>query len=107
MGTLSCGPVDLDLRGRRVTVSGNEVRLTPTEFRLLVLFMRQPGRTFTRDEIINRALGDGFDRTVDAHVSSLRRKLAATPGGSQRFIQTVYGSGYRLDQTLEASSPRK
>ncbi len=103
MGTLSCGPVDLDLRGRRVTVSGNEVRLTPTEFRLLVLFMRQPGRTFTRDEIINRALGDefdGFDRTVDAHVSSLRRKLAATPGGSQRFIQTVYGSGYRLDQTL-------
>ena len=98
--TLSVGPVELHGRSRRVTVSGAEVPLTPTEFRLLALLMRHPGRTFTRDEIIERVLGDdfdGFDRTVDAHVSSLRRKLASAPGGSSRLIRTVYGSGYRLD----------
>ncbi len=97
---LSAGPVELDLRARRATAGGAELRLTPTEFRLLALLMRQPGRTFTRDEIIDRALGDdfdGFDRTVDAHVSSLRRKLAAAPGGNAKLIQTVYGSGYRLN----------
>ena len=108
--TLSCGPVELDLGARKVTVGGNELRLTPTEFRLMALLMRQPGRTFTRDEIIDRVLGDdfdGFDRTVDAHVSSLRRKLAAAPGGSAKVIQTVYGSGYRLNYHLEVSPPGK
>ena len=108
--TLSAGPVELDLRSLQVTVGGEEVRLTPTEFRLLALLMRQPGRTFTRDEIISRALGDdfdGFDRTVDAHVSSLRRKLAATPGGPTRLIQTVYGSGYRLNHPFAMSGPRR
>ncbi len=96
---LSCGPVSLDPRSHRVTVGGREVRLTPTEFRLLSLLLRQPGRTFTREQIIDRVLGDdfdGFDRTVDVHVSGLRRKLAEAPGGSSKLIQTVYGSGYRL-----------
>ena len=105
--TLSCGPVELDQRAQRVTVGGAEVRLTPTEFRLLTLLMRQPGRTFTRDEIIGRVLGDdfdGFDRTVDAHVSSLRRKLAASPGGAAKLIQTVYGSGYRFSHSSEVPS---
>ena len=108
--TLSAGPVTIDQRATRVAVNNNEVRLTPTEFRLLALLMRQPGRTFSRDEIIDRALGDdfdGFDRTVDAHVSSLRRKLAAVPGGSTKLIQTVYGSGYRLNHALKASSSRE
>ena len=102
---LSLGPVCLDLRARRATVHGSELRLTPTEFRLLALLMRHPDRIFTRDEIIDRALGgdfDGFDRTVDAHVSGLRRKLSAAPGGSAKLIQTVYGSGYRLNQSSEA-----
>ncbi len=107
---LSFGPIAIDQRDRQVMVNGGEVRLTPTEFRLLTLLMRQPGRTFTRDEIIYRALGDdfdGFDRTVDAHVSSLRRKLAAAPDGSAKLIQTVYGSGYRLNYPLEVSSRGK
>ena len=105
--TLSAGPVELDQRARTVAVGGNEVRLTPTEYKLLALLMGQPQRTFSRDEIIDRVLGDdfdGFDRTVDAHVSSLRRKLAAAPGGSGRLIQTVYGSGYRLSQNVQAST---
>ncbi len=105
--SLSAGAVALDLRSRRAEVAGTELRLTPTEFRLLALLMRQPGRTFTRDEIIDRVLDDdfdGFDRTVDAHVSSLRRKLAATDPYAARLIQTVYGIGYRLNHTTEAAA---
>ena len=108
--TLSAGPVELDLQARRAAVGNVELRLTPTEFRVLALLMRQPGRTFTRDEIIDRALGDdfdGFDRTVDAHVSSLRRKLAAAPVGSAKLIQTVYGSGYRLNHSPSSFPQRR
>ena len=107
---LSCGPVVLDLGARKVTVQGAELRLTPTQFRVLALLMRQPGRTFTRDEIIDRVYSDsfdGFDRTVDAHVSALRRKLAAAPGGPANLIQTVYGIGYRLNHVPEGTSVEK
>ena len=81
-----------------MTSSEADVKTTPTEFRLLTLFAKEPGRVFTRDQIIERAFGydyDGFDRTVDVHVSSLRRKLEATNGG-KRIIHTVYGVGYRV-----------
>ena len=105
--TLSAGPVEVDHRYRRVRVNGGEVHLTPTEFRLLGLLMRHPGRTFTRDEIIGRVLDDdfdGFDRTVDAHVSSLRRKLGSADSTAARLIQTVYGTGYRLNHPSEVTS---
>ena len=88
----------MDLRQRTVSVAGTPVTLTPTEFRLIALLVREPGRTFTREQIIDRVFGydfDGFDRTVDAHMSSLRRKVDAVDG-SAKLIQTVYGSGYRL-----------
>ena len=97
-GKLESGPFAVDLRQRTVSVAGTPVTLTPTEFRLLALLVREPGRTFTREQIIDRVFGydfDGFDRTVDAHMSSLRRKIDAVPGTAKR-IQTVYGSGYRL-----------
>ncbi len=96
---LSSGPITLDHKARRVTLGGKELRLTPTEFRLLALLMRHPGRTFTRDEIIFRVLNDdfdGFDRTVDAHVSSFRRKLGAIDLDTAKLVQTVYGIGYRF-----------
>jgi DNA-binding response OmpR family regulator len=98
-GTLESGPFAVDLRQRTVSVAGTPVTLTPTEFRLIALLVREPGRTFTREQIIDRVFGydfDGFDRTVDAHMSSLRRKVDAVPGSAKR-IQTVYGSGYRLN----------
>ena len=88
-------------------VGGKSCGLRQRSSACLALLMRQAGRTFTRDEIIDRVLGDdfdGFDRTVDAHVSSLRRKLAAASGGSARLIQTVYGIGYRLNHSPETLS---
>ena len=90
--------VSVDLRQKTAYTSGKEVRLTPTEFRILALLIREPARIFSRDQIIDRVFGydfDGFDRTVDAHVSNLRRKIQADPDGP-RYIHTVYGMGYRF-----------
>ena len=95
---LAQGDVKVDLRHHAVYISGAQVILTPTEFRLLSLLMREPGRTFTREQIIDRVFGydsDGFDRTVDAHVSNLRRKLETDPD-KPRYIHTIYGVGYRF-----------
>ena len=77
---------------------GRPVELTPSEFKLLLALARSPGRVFSRFELINRVQGhdyDGYERTIDAHVKNLRRKIepdAARP----RWVQTVHGVGYRL-----------
>ena len=100
--SLVYGPISVDTKKRSVHVGETQVHLTPTELRLLVLLMREPGRTFTRDQIIGRVFGydfEGFDRTVDSHVYSLRRKIEAAAGkdgGETKYINTVYGVGYRL-----------
>ena len=91
--------VTVDLAKRKVQVSGDEISLTPTEFRILAMLMREAGRVFSRDEIIDRVFGydfDGFDRTVDTHVSNLRRKLQVRSDGP-RYIKTTYGVGYRFN----------
>ena len=90
--------VVVDLHRRSVYVDGDKVSLTATEFRLLVMLIKEAGRTFSREQIIDSVFGydfDGFDRTVDAHIANLRRKLAVGPG-KPRYIQTVYGIGYRF-----------
>ncbi len=95
---LKQGPFTVNIPHGTVHRDSTAIRLTPTEFRLLVLLMGDPGRIFSRELIIDRVFGydfDGFDRTVDAHVSSLRRKLDSTPG-EPRFIHTVYGLGYKF-----------
>ena len=95
---LTYADVTVDLNLRLAYLGGTQVRLTPTETRLLILLMRMPGRVFTRDQIIERVFGydfDGFDRTVDAHVSNLRRKLEADPE-KPRYIHTIYGIGYKF-----------
>ncbi len=95
---LSYAGISVDLGLRTASVEATPVQLTPTEFRLLVLLMREPLRTFTRDQIIDRVFGydfEGFDRTVDSHIYSLRRKLEGA-AGNRRYIHTVYGVGYRL-----------
>ena len=92
------GDIVVNIFLRTVLVGSANVTLTPTEFRFLLLMMREPGRTFTREQIIDRVFGydfDGFDRTVDAHVANLRRKLKAGEG-KRDYVHTVYGVGYRF-----------
>jgi len=72
--------------------------LTPIEFKLLGALVKEPGRVFSRAQIIEKALGhdfNGFDRTIDVHILKLRRKLEPDPH-HPRFLKTVYGAGYKL-----------
>ena len=96
---LTAGAVVIDLDRRSATVLGTEIDLTPTEFRLLSYFIEGRGRTVSRDQIIENVFGydfSGFDRTVDTHVSNLRKKLeSANPEG--QHLKTMYGVGYRFD----------
>jgi DNA-binding response OmpR family regulator len=92
------GALEVDHFRRLVRVNGQVVPLTPTEFRLLEALAAHPNRTFTRDELVARAFGpdyQGLDRTVDSHVTNLRRKVDATL--ERRLIHTVHGLGYRLE----------
>ncbi len=96
---LAHGEVEIDTRSRQVTIAAAPISLTPTEFSLLEMFIREPGRVFTRDQIIDRVFGydfDGFDRTVDAHVSNLRRKVHKASAEERKYVHTVYGVGYRF-----------
>jgi two-component system phosphate regulon response regulator PhoB len=96
---LAVGPIRLDRRQCRVTLAGDEVTLTPREFRLLECFMRQPARALTREQLIEQVWGpdySGDSKSVDVHVLWLRRKLDRSAPTPQLFI-TVRGIGYRLD----------
>jgi DNA-binding response OmpR family regulator len=95
---LTAGELTVDVARHMAKVDGKQIRLTPKELRLLRTFMQEPGRVFSREELISRVFGDdfeGFDRTVDTHISNLRRKLEGRTD-HPRFIQTVYGAGYRF-----------
>ncbi len=92
------GTLTIDEATRRVTVNGELVELTPTEWGVLLALAAQPGRVCSRYELINRVRGyefDGYERTVDSHVKNLRRKIE--PDQTQpTIVQTVTGVGYRL-----------
>ena len=90
---LRYGPITIDPEKFRVRAGGREIVLTAQEFKLLELLVRHPGRVFTREQVLNRAWGEGglvADRTIDVHVKSLRKKF-----GKFDFIETVRGIGYR------------
>lgn len=96
--TVVAGDVSIDLERRRVTVAGQPIELTVTEFELLVVLARNPGRVFTRLELLDRVQGyafEGYERTVDAHVKNLRQKIEPD-ARSPRYILTVYGVGYKF-----------
>jgi DNA-binding response OmpR family regulator len=95
---LRAGDVTLDVPRMRVTRGGNEVDLTATEFQLLVAMAREPGRVFTRSQLLDAIHGvafESYERAIDAHVKNIRRKLEPDPH-SPRHLLTVYGVGYRL-----------
>ncbi len=96
------GDVTLDLPRMQVTVGGEEIELTATEFQLLQALASQPGRIFTRSQLLNAVHGvaiESYERAIDAHIKNIRRKLEPVPR-EPRYIQTVYGVGYRFsDET--------
>ena len=95
---LRSGALSLDPRTRKAAVREQELALSRTEFNLLALLLRNPGRVFERSQILDSVWGSDVvvgDRTVDVHVKALRRKLEEA-GGDPRVLETVRGVGYRL-----------
>jgi DNA-binding response OmpR family regulator len=102
---LSYGDLEVDFFRRDVTVLGKPVHLTPKEFRLLELLIRQPGRVFSRLDLLEGAFGyeyAGLERTVDVHIMNLRKKVEPDPE-NPRYVQTVYGIGYRFAEQSDAA----
>ncbi|MCA1582821.1 MAG: response regulator transcription factor [Acidobacteria bacterium] len=96
-GVLRTRHVVVDLDRREASIRGRAVLLPPAEFAILAALARSPGRAFTREELVKRAFGpsyDGLDRTVDAHVMRLRRKIEDPRG--EPLLLTVFGIGYKL-----------
>ena len=90
------GTLLLDSRRHSVTYRGEPLTITPTEFKLLQTLATAPGRTFSRDELVSKALGyqfEGYERSVDAHIKNLRQKIEQD-SRKPEFIKTVYGIGY-------------
>ena len=98
VATFDGGQLRIDELRHEVLLDGKQVDLTPSEFKLLSALATYPGRVYSRFELINRVQGtdfEGYERTIDAHVKNLRRKLEADPA-NPRYVQTVHGVGYRL-----------
>jgi DNA-binding response OmpR family regulator len=96
---LVSGDLELDLARRRVTAGGHVVDLTPTEFELLATLAREPGRVFTRSQLLDAVHGfslDTYERAIDGHVRNLRRKLEPAEQGGTRYVRTIHGVGYAL-----------
>jgi len=96
---IKLGELSISLREKSVTRKGQAVEMTPNEFRLLTTLVRHPGRTWSREELVEEVLGMDFvgsDRTIDMHIKNLRQKLEDDPKQPE-YIKTVYGLGYRFD----------
>jgi two-component system alkaline phosphatase synthesis response regulator PhoP len=92
------GDVELDVPRMLVTVGGQRVDLTATEFQLVATLARQPGRVFTRSQLLDAVHGvafESYERAIDAHIKNVRRKLEPEPR-APKYIQTVFGVGYRF-----------
>jgi len=96
--TITSADISLDLVRHTATVAGEPVDLTPTEFALLKTLAAEPGRAFSRMELLDAAQGEayeGYERTIDTHIKNLRLKIEPDPK-SPRYILTVYGVGYKF-----------
>jgi two-component system, OmpR family, alkaline phosphatase synthesis response regulator PhoP len=95
---LRVADVEVDLPRMRVRVGGRPVDLTPTEFELVATMAREPGRVFTRGQLLDSVHGwaiESYERAIDAHVKNIRKKIEPTPG-KPRYVLTVHGVGYRF-----------
>jgi len=92
------GELTIDFVKYEAFLAGKSLNLTPTEFKLLGVLVKEPGKVFNRAQLIEKAIGhdfEGFDRTIDVHILNLRRKLEPDPY-HPRYLKTVYGAGYKL-----------
>ena len=95
---IKSGDLTVDFQKHEASLGDKLLKLTDVEFKLLGIFVKAPGRVFSRTQLIESALGydfQGFDRTIDVHILNLRRKLEPDPD-HPRFISTVYGAGYKF-----------
>jgi DNA-binding response OmpR family regulator len=95
---IETGELFIDVSGRNVSVGNQAVELTAREFDLLLFFARNPGRVFSRGQLLDRVWGyshNGYEHTVNSHINRLRKKIEADPEQSQ-YIETVWGVGYRF-----------
>jgi two-component system alkaline phosphatase synthesis response regulator PhoP len=100
-GVIQVGELAVDLVNRSVTVGGEPVSLTPTEFDLLAVMARSPGRPFTRAQLMDLVYDvayAGYDRAIDSHIKNLRRKIEPD-SREPRYILTVYGVGYKIGES--------
>ena len=98
LGFIQVADLEIDLNGHRVHRAGEPIQLSRTEFNLLATLSQNPGQTFTRAKLLSRLHGvayEGFDRSIDAHIKNLRRKLEVDPT-QPRYVLTVYGVGYKF-----------
>ena len=99
------GDLTINFLKHEAILDGKSLNLTDVEFKILGVFVQEPGRVFSRAQLIEKALGydfQGFDRTIDVHILNLRRKLEPGPG-HPRYINTVYGAGYKLAEVKRDS----
>jgi two-component system alkaline phosphatase synthesis response regulator PhoP len=102
-GVVRIGNLAVDLANRNVIVAGEPVSLTPTEFDLLAVMARNPGRPFTRAQLMDLVYDvayAGYDRAIDSHIKNLRRKIEPDPR-EPSYVLTVYGVGYKLGDDPE------
>ncbi len=98
--TFSAGDLTLDLGKHSARLRDRALELTPTEFDLLTVMMQNPGRAFTRLQLLDQVQGEafeGYERTVDAHIKNLRQKIERDPK-TPRYILTVFGIGYKFGE---------
>ena len=103
---LDFGGLTIDLNGHKVLVNDEEIDLTASEFKLLTMLSRYPGRVYSRMELVEKVLGydfEGYERTIDSHVKNLRAKIGDDPR-NPRWIYTVHGVGYRFEVPRDGES---
>jgi two-component system alkaline phosphatase synthesis response regulator PhoP len=103
-GIIRAGALEIDLDGHRASVAGEPLHLTRIEFKLLAFLAQHPGQAFSRQRLLDQLHGhshDGFDRSIDAHIKNLRRKIEPDPA-DPTYILTVYGIGYRFTDEVNA-----
>lgn len=105
-GPVNYGPLRIDLIKRRVSLDGENIELTAKEFDLLVLFAKNPGRVYNRQQLLDIVWGyqySGYDHTVNSHINRLRNKIEKDPT-NPKFIKTLWGVGYRFSDIEEIDS---